>query len=213
MNKEDLKITNKHKANISMRVCILILGVVLASYMFKIFGADTFNKFITNELFIEISNFIDTNVVCNIFAYGVLGYIITQFVFCMTCKKVRLKWFEYFIVFVFAIGMSVLRYYFVGIISYVFDLIQYIIVPIVYGSITRKINVVTNIFNTLIMYFGHCGVMTYNMTLCELAKIQHYSNFVAYVLCYIEVYLFVIAFSIFIINGGFINDKSIVSIK
>jgi hypothetical protein len=127
--------------------------------------------------------------------------------------KIKLKWFEYFIIFTFAIGMSVLRYYFVGTISYLFDLIQYIILPVVYGSITRKTNVVANILFTLIMYFGHCGVMAFNMTLCDLLQIQHSSNFVAYILCYIEVYLFVIAFSIFIINGGFKNDKSIVSIK
>lgn len=212
MNKEDLKITNKHKANISMRVCILILGVVLASYMFKIFGADTFNKFITNDLFIEISNFIDTNVVCNIFAYGVLGYIITQFVFCMTCKKIRLKWFEYFIVFVFAIGMSVLRYYFVGNITYLFDLLQYILVPIIYG-LTRRENVVNNLMNTLIVYFVNCGLMTYNMTLCGLKSIMYTSNFIAYVLSFIEIYLFIIAITIFIINGGYSNVKSDVSIK
>lgn len=212
MNKEDLKITNKHKANISMRVCILILGVVLASYMFKIFGADTFNKFITNELFIEISNFIDTNVVCNIFAYGVLGYIITQFVFCMTCKNVRLKWFEYFIVFVFAIGMSVLRYYFVGNITYLFDLLQYILVPIIYG-LTRRENVVNNLMNTLIIYFVSNGIMLMNVTLCGLKAIMYTSNFIAYVLSFIEIYLFTIAITIFIINGGYSNVKSNVNIK
>lgn len=212
MNKEDLKITNKHKANISMRVCILILGVVLASYMFKIFGANTFNKFITNDLFIEISNFIDTNVVCNIFAYGVLGYIITQFVFCMTCKKVRLKWFEYFIVFVFAIGMSVLRYYFVGNITYLFDLLQYILVPIIYG-LTRRENVVNNLMNTLIVYFVSNGIMLMNVTLCGLKAIMYTSNFIAYVLSFIEIYLFTIAITIFIINGGYSNVKSNVNIK
>ena len=195
-----------------MRVCILILCVCLVSYLFKIFGSDIFNKFITNDIFIKISVHIDSVFILNILCYGILGYIITQFTFCMTCGKLKVKWFEYLIVFAFAIGMSVLRFYYTGALILIFDILQYIIVPTIYGTLTRKQNLLKNIFCTLMLYSAYCGLIIFNMQLCDLKQIMYYDNFFAYVLCLIEVYLFIISFTMFIINGGFNNGKSSISI-
>lgn len=213
MNKNNIEITNKDRVNLSMRVSILILCVCLISYIFKVLGSDIFNKFITNDKFIKISNTIDTNYILNNLCYGLLGYIITQFAFCVTCGKLKLRWFEYLIVFIFSIIMSVLRYHFVGDITYLFDLMQYIIVPLIYGCITRKTNFIANLMNTLILYFVSNGLMFINLTLCELNEIMYYSNFIAYVLCFIEIYAITISISIFMINGGYSYVKSNVGSK
>lgn len=202
MKKSDFKMTDKHRKDLSMRVLILILSVCLMSYLFKILGTDTFNKFITNETFIKLSTFIDTHYWCNILAYGILGYIITQFTFCMTCKKLKLKWFEYIIIFVLSIIMSVLRYHCVGAITYLFDVLQYTLFPILYGSVTRKTPVLENVMNTLSLYFTSNGILLINSILCDLKALMYGSNFIAYVLCFIEIYLYVIAISIYTINGG-----------
>lgn len=208
MSKEKYRLNNKHKSSIASKVIVLILVVVFVSYMFKIFGSDLFNKFITNNVFISISSYIDNIVLLNILAYGILGFIITLFTICLTSNNLRLKWYEYIIIFVFSIIMSYVRYVWYGAITYLFDFIQYILVPTLYGTITRKTNIFRNIMNTLLMYFVSNGIMLINVTLCDMKAIMYTSNFIAYVLCFIEIYLFTIAFSIFIIKGGGNNVKS-----
>lgn len=208
MSKEKYRLNNKHKSSIASKVIVLILAVVFVSYMFKIFGSDLFNKFITNNVFISISSYIDNIVLLNILAYGILGFIITLFTICLTSNNLRLKWYEYIIIFVFSIIMSYVRYVWYGAITYLFDFIQYILVPTLYGTITRKTNIFRNIMNTLLMYFVSNGIMLINITLCDMKAIMYTSNFIAYVLCFIEIYLFTIAFSIFIIKGGGNNVKS-----
>ena len=213
MKRQDIEMTSKHRMDISMRVCMLILGVCLVSYLFKIFGSEIFNKFITNEYFVKASTIIDNTYWLNILCYGILGYVITQFTFCMTCGKLKLKWFEYIIIFMFSIGMAIIRNKWISEITYLFDALQYLILPTIYGTITRKTNIINNIMNCLIMYFINCGIMTYNLTLCNLKALMYASNFIAYILCFIEIYLLIISFSIFIINGGNKNGKSNVFIK
>ena len=63
--KEDFRLNDKNKSDISMRVVILILALMAVSYLFKMCGSETFNKFINNENFINISNFIDGNIILN----------------------------------------------------------------------------------------------------------------------------------------------------
>lgn len=213
MKKEDCKLKSNHKRNIASKVMILILGVVLISYIFKIFGSELFNKFITNDVFIKASQYIDSILWLNILAYGILGFIITLFTICLTSSTLRLKWYEVIIIFAFCLGMSFVRYKWVGAITYLFDFIQYILVPTLYGSIFRKTNIFANLMNTLLMYFVSNGIMLINVTLCDMKAIMYASNFVAYVLCFIEIYLFTIAFSIFIIEGGKKNVKSNVNLE
>lgn len=208
MNKNKFKLRERHKMDISSRVIILILGIVFVSYVFKIFGSTIFNKFITNEAFIKMSNYIDKVVILNVLAYGILGFVVTLFTIYMTNNTMKLKWYEIIIIFGFSMLMSYVRYLWACAITYLFDFIQYIFVPTLYGSIIRKTNVLTNIMNTLLMYFVSNGLMLINVTLCDMRLIMYYSNFVAYVLCFIEIYLFTVAFTIFIINGGNKNVKS-----
>lgn len=89
--------TDEHRKDLARRTIILILSVCLISYLFKILGSTLFNKFITNPAFIKASNIIDTTYWLNILCYGLLGNIITLLTFCMACRKLRLKWFEYLI--------------------------------------------------------------------------------------------------------------------
>lgn len=208
MNKQDLKMTDKHRKDLARRTVILILCVCLISYMFKILGSNIFNKFITNDAFIKASTAIDTILWLNILCYGLFGYIITQFTVCMTCGKLKLKWFEYIIIFILSIGMSALRYYFFEVSTYLFDAIQYVLFPVLYGSIFRKTDVLDNIMNALLLYFTTNGVILVNVTLCSLKAIMYTSTFIAYTLSLIEPYLFIIAFVVFINNGGFKNVKS-----
>ena len=86
MSKEKYRLNNKHKSSIASKVIVLILAVVFVSYMFKIFGSDLFNKFITNNVFISISSYIDNIVLLNILAYGILGFIIILFTFLIEFK-------------------------------------------------------------------------------------------------------------------------------
>lgn len=191
-----------------MRVVILILSLMLVSYLVKMCGSDTFNKFITNETFVSISTFIDTNIVLNMIVYGLLNFYITYFIVASTSLNLKLKWWQFLIVFVISMGFAVLRYYFYGLLTYLFDLLQYIVVPIVLGFLFTKSNLFNSTMISLITYFLFNGLLFINKTLCDLASIYYSSNLIAYVLCFIEPYLFIIAFSIFIINGGCKNDKS-----
>lgn len=206
--KKDYKLNDNHKRNIAKRVLVLLLGIVFVSYMFKVFGSQIFNKFITNDWFIKISSYIDTIMWLNIVVYGLLGFVITLFTFCVTTNTLKLKWYEVLIILGFSILMSFFRYMWVGAITYLFDFIQYMFVPILYGCLTRKTNVLDNLMYTFLMYFATNGIMIVNMTLCDLKLIMYASNFVAYVLCFIEMYLFIVAFSIFIVKGGQKDVKS-----
>ena len=104
--------------------------------------------------------------------------------------------------------MSALRYHFFEVTTYLFDAIQYVIFPVLYGSIFRRTNILNNLMNALLLYFAVNGIILVNVTLCDLKAIMYTSNFMAYTLSLIEPYLFTIAFVIFINNGGFKNVKS-----
>lgn len=197
----NLKLTNKHKSDISMRVVILILSLSLVSYVFKMCGSDIFNKFITNELFISISNFIDTTYVVNIAVYSLLGFFITYFAFAICSNKILLKWWQFIIVIFVAVGMALLRDTFYGAITYLFDFIQYMLLPILFGIIFYKSNILYSVMQTLVLYFVFNGMLLVNTTLCDMTALFYTSNLIAYILCFIEPYLFVVAYSIFVIKG------------
>lgn len=210
---EDYKLKDKDKSEISMRVVILILSLVAVSYAFKMCGSEIFNKFVTNEVFINISNFIDTNYIANIVAYGLLSFVVTYFTIMLTSKTLRLKIWQVLSILIFCLIMSWVRLIWYGIISFLFDLIQYIIIPVLFSKVFYKRNILNALMLALVMYFVFNGMLFVNMSLCELKNIYYTSNFVAYVLCFIEPYLFVVAFSIYNIKGEQINDKSNISIK
>lgn len=209
----DLKLTNKHKSDISMRVVILILSLSLVSYIFKMCGSDIFNKFITNELFIKISNFIDLTYVVNIAVYSMLGFFITYFAVAICSNKLLLKWWQFIIVFVLSVSMAILRDTYFGTITYLFDFIQYIFIPVLFGMVFYKVNILYSIMQALVLYFVFNGMLLVNTTLCDMNAIYYTSNLIAYILCFIEPYLFVVAYSIFVIKGEKINDKSNIYIK
>ena len=213
MNKQDFEMMDKHRKDLARRTIILILSVCLISYLFKILGSTLFNKFITNPAFIKASNIIDTTYWLNILCYGLLGNIITLLTFCMACRKLRLKWFEYLIIFLFSISIAIFRDTWIGPITYLFDVLQYIFFPTLYGCLTRRVPILENLMYTLIMYFAYNGIILINTTLCDLKAIMYASNFIAYILCLIEVYLFITAYTIFIINGGVKYGKSSINSK
>lgn len=200
MNNKEYELTNKHKSNIAMRVVVLILLLSLCSLVFKALGSDIFNKFIENQIFIDASNFIDSNYIANIAVYGVLGFIITYFATAITCKKLCLKFWQFLLTFIFSMGMSAARYFWFGTISYLFDFIQYILFPIIISGFYKR-NLLQSIMLVLITYFVFNGFLFINKTLCDLVSVVYYSNFIAYILCFIEPYLFIIAFAIFTIKG------------
>lgn len=201
MNNKEYELTNKHKSNIAMRVVVLILLLSLCSLVFKALGSDIFNKFIENQIFIDASNFIDSNYIANIATYSLLGFIITYFTTAIACKKLCLKWWQFFVVLIFSIGMAVVRDTYFGVITYAFDLLQYIIFPMVISLIFYKRNLLEVIMLVLITYFVFNGFLFINKTLCDLASVMYLRHLIAYILCFIEPYLFIIAYAIFVIKG------------
>lgn len=197
---KNFKITSKDKTNISMRCAILVMLICIASYLLKVFGSDLFNKFITNDKIEKIATFIDNTTILNILAYGILAYIITQVAFFVACGNLKLKWYDYVIIIVFSFGMSALRYFSNGAITYLYDVLQYILIPLLYSLILRR-NIFTEaLMGVLLIYFVTNGVMLINMTLCDLKEIMYASNLIAYVLCFIEVYAIIIAMAIYLNN-------------
>lgn len=199
--KEDFRLNDKNKSDISMRVVILILALMAVSYLFKMCGSETFNKFINNENFINISNFIDGNIILNMLVYGLLNYYITYFATSVSCRRVKLKIIEHLLVIFISIVFAVVRYYFYGWETYAFDFCQYIFLPFIISIIFNRKTELKSLMEVLVLYFVFNGLLHINLSLCGLMEIIYSSNLIAYILCFIEPYLFVVAYCIFSIKG------------
>ena len=201
---------NNNKKEISKRILILLMLVVVISFVFKAFGSNIFNRFLNSEYIINIGNYIDNNWFLNNLVYGILSYILTYlFVFTISNKYYDKNIIINLLILFISFGFSILRYYFYGVETYIFDTLQYIIFPIIIAKFRYKISIINSLFNALILYFVFNGIMMVTMTLNDLFLIIHSSNFISYILCFIEPYIFMICVYIFQNN----NQKEIQNVE
>ena len=189
------KICNKNKEHITKRFLILFLSFYVLSYIMKIFGSNIFEFVANDERINNICIFIENNLILNLLCYGILNFILVYFITFYISKRFGSKNILLnLIIFIFAFGINILRYYFNGwIITFLFDFIQYILFPCIVSIVVYKNNVEEVIMNSLIMYFCINGLLMVSSLLNNFLIKVYSLNIIYQFVTTFELYIFVIS--------------------
>lgn len=117
---------------ITQRLLLILWITLFCCFIIKIFGGNWFEIICTNERFIKLCNFIDNNIIVKISVAFLTSYTLYQFYYLAIAQKWYFnKWTNLFligIVLIFIIVRCFIKNIAIGI---VFDILQYVIIPII----------------------------------------------------------------------------------